>query len=49
MIQLKLLRMRINSCKVRGNLREMGVGIYTGYRAIQIPSEVRYRGQPTQI
>lgn len=27
--------------KVRGNLREMGVGIYTGYRAIQIPSEVR--------
>jgi broad specificity phosphatase PhoE len=27
--------------KVHGNLREMGVGIYTGYRASQIPSEVR--------
>ena len=27
--------------KVRGNLREIGVGIYTGYRASQIPSEVR--------
>lgn len=27
--------------KVHGNLREIGVGIYTGYRASQIPSEVR--------
>jgi broad specificity phosphatase PhoE len=27
--------------KVRGNLREIGVGIYTGYRATQIPSEVQ--------
>ena len=27
--------------KVRGNLREIGVGIYTGFRASQIPSEVR--------
>ncbi len=26
---------------MRGNLREIGVGIYTGYRASQIPSEVR--------
>ncbi|HWQ95834.1 MAG TPA: histidine phosphatase family protein [Candidatus Methylomirabilis sp.] len=26
---------------VRGNLREIGVGVYTGYRASQIPSEVR--------
>ncbi len=27
--------------KVHGNLREIGVGIYTGYKAIQIPSEIR--------
>ena len=27
--------------KVRGNLREIGVGIYTGYKASQIPSEIR--------
>ncbi len=27
--------------KVHGNLREIGVGIYTGYKASQIPSEVR--------
>ena len=27
--------------KVRGNLREIGVGIYTGYIASQIPSEIR--------
>ena len=27
--------------KVHGTLREIGVGIYTGYRASQIPSEVR--------
>ena len=27
--------------KVRGNLREIGVGIYTGYRATQIPLEVQ--------
>jgi broad specificity phosphatase PhoE len=26
---------------VRGNLREIGVGIYTGYKASQIPSEIR--------
>ncbi len=26
---------------VHGNLREIGVGIYTGYRASQIPSEIR--------
>lgn len=27
--------------KVRGNLREIGVGIYTGYRSSQIPKEVQ--------
>src|SRR5665811_30888 len=27
--------------KVRGNLREIGVGIYTGYTSNQIPSEIR--------
>lgn len=27
--------------KVRGNLREIGVGIYTGYRSNQIPKEVQ--------
>ena len=27
--------------KVRGNLREIGVGIYTGYRSSQIPREVQ--------
>ena len=27
--------------KVRGNLREIGVGIYTGYKSSQIPPEIR--------
>lgn len=27
--------------KVRGNLREIGVGIYTGYKSSQIPAEIR--------